>query len=151
MQRGRSNQVISKTNKMKNQPLKDIEKALMYEISFSLGILPIENVHADMSRALKDLSPEEARAFKRKFRKVWKKTFKQMVAQHQKLYGKKHAAAFVKRMNDVVGLGKKNPTKNEKIARKNFVSREIFSVISPAVTAFEKIKRNEGKEGPKEE
>jgi len=66
-------------NKSPKRDLKEVERALVHSVMFSAGILPMEKTTLDMRRALQQLPPEEARALKRKFRKLWRKAAKKPV------------------------------------------------------------------------
>lgn len=55
--------------------LPTLTKALFYAESFEAGILPVQP-HEDATRALAQLTPLEARAAKRKFRKQWRRIMK---------------------------------------------------------------------------
>jgi len=104
-----------------------VERAFIHHVMFTKGIVPLEDVDGDVRRALKDLSPEDARTFKRKFRKIWR----QYVKKSEKLRGRAK----------LCGLGSKEPTKNEKHARKALVYHEIWTTqIYPMLEAFKKIK-----------
>jgi len=58
--------------------MSDIKRFLVHNAMFEAGIVPIdiETISYDIGRALKDLSPEDARKYKRKFRKLWRKIAK---------------------------------------------------------------------------
>lgn len=119
---------------MKQSNLRDVDKAFIYYVMFEKGIVPMENPSMDMTRALKDISPEEARTFKRKFRKVWRKAWKKVIEQ-----GNKHA---VKYQTAALGVGKKSPTRAEKLARKSMVFNLVWQdQIKPMLAEFEKVKR----------
>lgn len=51
----------------------DLQKFMMYRLAFERGIVPLEPDAGDVNRVLRDTSPQEARAAKRKFRKLWRK------------------------------------------------------------------------------
>lgn len=79
-----------------------------------LGIAPIEYTVHDYSKLLKDLPPEEARALKRKFRKVWRSIVKQGDPRLADLRGRQ------------MGLGATSPTKQQKNSRKREVHRRVM-------------------------
>lgn len=60
-----------------NSVISNIMRAAVYH---QLGVAPIERHYHDMDRVLKDLPPEEQRAMKRKFRKLWRQAAKQLKA-----------------------------------------------------------------------
>ena len=97
----------------------DILKKLLSDIAFNnLGIAPIDGdkITADFNRTLDSVSPKEARKMKRKFRKLWRK-----YAQDGKL---------PKRYTERLGLGSKEPTREQKKARKEEVLRRVKSQLA---------------------
>lgn len=58
---------------MRNNSLNDVQRALLHELMFREGIIPMETHAMDVSRVLAQLSPDEARKAKRKFRKLVRK------------------------------------------------------------------------------
>lgn len=96
-----------------------LEKTLLQNAMFQMGIVPIENPAMDFRRYLNQLSPDEATKLKRKFRKLWRKLARK--TQKKNWYGSSG----------------KNPNKIERFHRKNDIFDEIMStVVKPAVKRF---------------
>lgn len=109
---------------MRNDNLTELERLMIHEAMFNLGIVPMETPDMDVSRVLKQLPEEEARKLKRKFRKLWRKLEKSAARKgwtHQSL------------KND------KNPTRWERRNRRQLVWTEVKrSKVDPAVEKFKK-------------
>lgn len=98
-------------------------RAFIHHVMFSKGIVPLETTDVDVRRALKGISEEDARALKRKFRKIWRKQVKN--ADKNDYIAKK------------CGLASKEPTKMEKHARKQLVFNELWKTcIAPMIAKF---------------
>lgn len=101
--------------------MKPADRALIYAVMLEHGIVPIEDPTFDMRRALATLPPEEARAIKRRFRKMWRKLAKQ---------DKKAAAS--------AGLGKDAPSRLDRTTRKRLVLEQLWAnKITPMLDRFE--------------
>lgn len=131
---------------MKNDQLKTPERMFIYAVSFEEGIVPLELATMDVGRALKDLSPEDARKMKRKFRKMWRKLARQATARTKAevelaapiAIGKNCDPALVK---DVSKKGHK-PSKRAKMRRKELVQGYIMRErVYPMIEKFKKIER----------
>lgn len=122
---------------MKRTTLRDVDRAFIYHVMFQAGIVPMETPDMDMTRPLKDISPEEARVFKRKFRKVWRKLAKKQLAE-------KNAPKSLKdRTKKHLGIGSKSPSRAEKLARKQMVFEQFWrEQVAPLLKDFEKVKRD---------
>jgi hypothetical protein len=135
--------VVSPTRKKSmpikpNQNLRDVDRALIQAVMFELGILPMESTHLDMRRALQQLPPEEARTLKRKFRKVWRKTMKNVVNLDVNKKPTTRSADAVKRVKQTLGVGKHVPSRHERQARKQLVFDALWTdVIAPRIAQFE--------------
>lgn len=102
---------------------------------FELGIVPIEKTAHDMRRALNQLPPEEARAMKRKFRKLWRKAIRSEAALYQTPSQK---SAQEKRVKTTYGVGKQVPSRNDLNNRKKLVFDLLWeNVIGQMVYKFE--------------
>lgn len=86
-------------------------------VSHQLGIVPIKKIYFDYNRILADLPPEEARAAKRKFRKMWRK-----FAADEKRAGQKYLKASL-------GIGAESPTRTQKNARKTIVLGKLLEKV----------------------
>lgn len=117
----------------KDDKLRAVEKALIQSVMFENGILPMEKTTLDMRRALSQLSPEESRQFKRKFRKMWRKA---MRAQGDTTPAGTNKAT---RLKADLGVGKHVPSRAERNARKTLVFTYLWrEVIEPLVERFER-------------
>lgn len=114
---------------MGNKRLREVERALIHAVMFEAGIVPMEEPRHDMRRALEQLPPDEARAMKRKFRKLWRR------AMRDKLVGlKAPQVRFVKR---VLGVGQQSPSRAVRTARKEMVFDAMWeTTILPFLTRF---------------
>lgn len=122
--------------------LRDVDRALIHSVMFQMGILPMEKTDLDMRRALAQLSPEEARTLKRKFRKLWRKAMRANVGNGKTRVAKEQSAKAT------LGVGKHVPSRAERNARKKLVFDSLWeSVIEPLVKNFENAG---GKEMPKQ-
>lgn len=130
------------------EELRPVDKAFIHTVMFELGILPIEDPVLDMRVPLRQLTLEDARVFKRKFRKLWRKLARNLVvraeAEGENDTKKQWAVWAVKKK---YGMGKQQPSRAEKLARKRLVYEQIWErVIVPMLQKFENPER-----GPKEE
>ena len=83
-------------------------------VAINMGISPIENVAHDVNRILGTLSPDDARAARRKFRKIWRTIARSMIP-----------TVGERRVRSHIGLGEASPTKVQKNNRKTRVMLEI--------------------------
>lgn len=122
--------MATKKRQKKLAPMKheqtDIDRIMINTVMMEEGIVPILDPSLDMRRALSTLSPEDARKAKRKFRKMWRKALKQIVADGKSSY-----------RNVTLGKGKKVPSKAERLQRKQVVLNKlwedcIFSLVEKA-------------------
>lgn len=95
--------------------------AMAHQEAYDVGIVPLDTrfLH-DMSRSLSQLSPEESRKLRRKFRKLWRKLAKgnnQVITASNLMLESATA--------NHVGLGCKNPTRYHSAGRKTLVYREL--------------------------
>jgi hypothetical protein len=98
----------------------DIVRSFFLEtVSHQLGIVPIKKIHFDYNRILAELPPEEARAAKRKFRKMWRKFVAEM---NPKRSGQKYLKASL-------GIGAESPTRTQKNARKTIVLGKLLEKV----------------------
>lgn len=112
---------------------------------FQLGILPMEKTDFDMRRALQQLPPEEARAFKRKFRKLWRKAMREEIGNGPRTRPVKEAATKQR-----LGVGKHVPSRAERNARKKLVFDRLWTnVIEPMVKNFENPDKAKAEKGTK--
>ena len=109
-----------------------LQKFFYYEVCFQEGIVPYHSSYPDtISRSLADLSEEEARKMKRKFRKLWRKARKNLL--HNKECAK-HAgdADFLAWYYGEVGA----PPNREQLARrKNLVAADMRKKANELVKA----------------
>lgn len=113
--------------------LRDVDKAIIQAVMFQCGILPMEKTDLDMRRALSQLSPEEARTLKRRFRKLWRKAMKLEVGNGSKTKDARQTAAESR-----LGVGKHVPSRTERNARKQLVFDLLWKeAIEPLITNFE--------------
>lgn len=89
----------------------------MQHAYLTAGIVPIDTVYSDVNKILEKLTPEEQRAARRKFRKLWRKVARERAKKHS-LYVRK-----------TVGLGTPVPTKAMKKTRKYEVMTYFSSKI----------------------
>ena len=122
--------------------IKPVEKFLLTSKMLESGIVPIENATHDISRAFKNVSADEARVLKRKFRKMWRKELKSRVGNIT--VGKNVPKQNIARQNDMIekerknfGLGEKNPTRVQRLARKIVVFEKIWK--DDVIPAIEKM------------
>jgi hypothetical protein len=114
--------------------LRDVDRAFIQTVMFEAGILPIEKTTLDMHRILKQLSPDEARQLKRKFRKLWRKAMRKEVGNPACKRANIKATAIESRL----GLGKHVPSRGERTARKQLVFDQFWEeIIAPLIENFE--------------
>lgn len=112
--------------------LKDHERAVLTALMFERGLIPIDNTSHDMSRALDQLTPEDARKLKRKFRKVWRRLARQEALK----MGRKEPETWMKQR---YGAGKTNPSRVDREARKRAVQEHFYRDLTrPLLDKFEK-------------
>jgi len=110
--------------------LRDVDRAIIHTVMFDQGIIPMERVDNDMRRVLAQLPPGEARALRRKFRKLWRRALKQLTQ------GASERNA--KRIETLHGVGKSTPSRAEFNARKQLVFDRLWSDhIEPMIRNFE--------------
>lgn len=115
--------------------LREVDRAFIHSIMFELGIIPIEKATLDFQRALKQLSPEEARQLKRKFRKLWRKAMKKEVGNPKG----KRAEVKEQAAKQRYGVGKPVPSRAERNARKQLVFDQVWKeIIAPLIDNFER-------------
>ena len=113
--------------------LRDVDRAFIQTVMFQLGILPMEKTDLDMRRALQQLPVEEARALKRKFRKMWRKAMRAEIGNGTKTKTTRETSAKQK-----YGVGKHVPSRAERNARKKLVFDLLWEdVIGPMVQNFD--------------
>lgn len=113
--------------------LREVDRAFIQAVMFQLGILPMEKTDLDMRRALTQLPAEEARALKRKFRKLWRKAMRAEVGNGPKTRNIKETSAKQK-----YGVGKHVPSRAERTARKKLVFDLLWKdYIEPMLKNFE--------------
>jgi len=100
----------------------ELERFLVYEISLSLGILPLENNDTVVKEHLERLDPDEARRHKRKFRKQWRKLVKSRIGP-----GKSHSHRWY-------GLGNTEPEARTKLHRKQAIYYEVLRRAAKKIT-----------------
>lgn len=122
----------------KRELLRDVDKAFISTVMFELGIIPIEDPNLDMRVPLKQLSPDEARVLKRKFRKLWRKYMKRMAT------AQVNNVARVKLIRGKFGAGKTVPSRDERRQRKRVVYEHVWNDhIAPMLAQFEDPRRGE--------
>lgn len=120
------------------EELRPVDKAFIHTVMFELGILPIEDPVLDMRVPLRQLTPEEARVVKRKFRKLWRKLARDRAARA----GGKSGAGKQQAVQKEYGMGKQQPSRAERLARKRLVYEQIWEqVIVPMLQKFENPER----------
>ena len=112
--------------------LREVDRAFIQTVMFQLGILPMEKTDLDMRRPLKQLSPEEARMLKRKFRKLWRKAMRAEIGNGRSANVREETAKAR------YGVGKHVPSRTQRNARKQLVFNVLWeSVIEPMLKRFE--------------
>jgi len=56
--------------------MNDIHKIAIYTVYLGEGVVPIERIRDNVNKQLAEMSPDDARKMKRKFRKLWRKCYK---------------------------------------------------------------------------
>jgi len=115
------------------RPLTEVERVLVHTVMFNAGILPMESSTLDMRRALQQLPAEEAKALKRKFRKLWRKAARSKAPKpvptkpDQKI-----------NLDPRLGVGKRVASRRERNERKKLVC-DVFweEAIGPMMEKFE--------------
>ena len=95
----------------------ELERMLRLQVCMELGIVPLlgaDDVNKDVLRALRDVSPEESRALRRKFRKAWRRE------------AKNSARLLRQEKLGVAGLGMSVPDKRAKKERKWMVMMAVI-------------------------
>jgi hypothetical protein len=109
----------------------EVSRAMIMAVMFQAGILPLEKTTLDMRRALSQLPVEEARILRRKFRKLWRRALKKDAL---KLQNKEQ---LIVQRRAKVGIGKINPSREERNARKQLVFDAFWrDVIEPMYKNF---------------
>lgn len=87
----------------------------------SLGLYAFQ----DVNRYLDTLPPDEARAMKRKFRKLWRKAV---------VEGAGDSKVLRRQAKKLYGLGNPSPQKKHKLARKSAVIRHLREVVKSSTS-----------------
>lgn len=104
--------------------------AFILSIMFDMGIIPIDDTTKDMDRVLSQVSPEEAREKKRKFRKLWRKAAAELKRKNIGRYGK--GSGY-----QMLGTGKHMPSKKNMLERKRLVFEHVwYTKILPHLNVF---------------
>lgn len=128
--------------------LRDVDKALVHHVMFSEGIVPIEQVEHDIRRTLKNVTPEEARKLKRKFRKLWRKIAKSQLNAEK---NSSRFAALKASADRHLGKGKRVPSRWERTERKRLVFNALWhDKVSPLLDVFENPKNSNDAKQPDE-
>ena len=101
-----------------------LRESLVSLVAHQLGIVPLSYDSEDINRILSALPPEEARAMRRKFRKMWRKEA------HAYPTNTKSARRFATRYKEQMGFGASDPTKDHKLYRKHAVARRLNIVAN---------------------
>ena len=116
--------------------LSEIQRLMIYDEMFKQGIVPIEAATNDIRRAFVGTDEDEAKASKRKFRKMWRKLARKEASlssgagRYGDLISKKVVEAF--------GLGAPKPTRSQCFQRKQAVLTNIWNEqIAPRLEALE--------------
>lgn len=118
--------------------LRPVDKAFIHSIMFEMGVLPIEDPTLDMRVPLRQMTPEEARVIKRKFRKLWRKCMKQEIGSPKGKTAEARALAAQRKL----GVGKHVPSRAERLERKRLVFKRVWDeCIVPMLTRFENPER----------
>lgn len=127
---------------MKNDSLTEAERMFTHVVMFKEGIVPMENPHMDIRRALAGVDPEEARKLKRKFRKLWRSLRKNDPALKKKTQPQKYVAPkMMGEEAEKIAVAQVKPTKTEKLQRKLAVHKHLMGTkILPLVKQFNSLK-----------
>ena len=106
-----------------------IEQILLQKKMIDEGIVPYDdaNINWDFGKVLEQLSPEDARRSKRKFRKIWRSIMQDKLKKIATNYANDSLMKFGKERMLETSLGKVEcvPSKRNKINRKVIVLKEI--------------------------
>ena len=101
------------------QEFNDLEKVINQVVSLEVGIVPIESLHTDVGRSLLTLDKDAARAMKRKFRKEWRKSLREI---------------GTLKNDSIAHTPGKAPTRKQKQQRKRIVAEKIYDKrIEPTI------------------
>jgi hypothetical protein len=118
--------------------LRPVDKAFIHSIMFEMGVLPIEDPTLDMRVPLRQMTPEESRVIKRKFRKLWRKCMRQEIGNPNGKLAETRALVAKKQL----GVGKHVPSRAERLERKRLVLKRIWNeCIVPMLVKFENPER----------
>ena len=95
-----------------------LNRFILHQTAWELGLVPLEDYTSDISRILDALDPEEARTLKRKFRKFWRKTIR----------NNKHLSNSIGKK--YYGVNNPQPTRKHKILRKTYVFYELLRLAN---------------------
>lgn len=125
---------MAEDRKQRPESIREIrDRMFIHYVALELGIVPLEDVDVDIRTGLSQLSPEEARRMKRKFRKLWRRYARE--EEGRSVYNKKYA-----RMR--LGMGTRVPSRAQKKARKELVRRRLWEeFIAPQIKRFEAVER----------
>jgi len=117
--------------------LRDVDRALIQAVMFQLGILPMESTELDMRRILQEFTFDEARAFRRKFRKVWRQSMRASLAARGEPTTRSQEQQE-ERLKRTLGVGKQVPSRAERNARKKLVFDRLWKeAIDPMLQRFD--------------
>lgn len=107
-----------------------LKKIVIFQAHEEAGIAPTSAETLDFNRVLEALPPEEARKMRRKFRKLWRAL----------------AANSRPAQKRAVGLGKRNPTKQNKRARQVLVRGKIMESVGKTLRSMAQDKDKDSSE-----
>lgn len=103
--------------------LTEIEKMCLYTVYLNEGIVPIVDPSYNIKKFLNDLPPDEATKAKRKFRKLWRKLYKEKLNKSKE--DRKYSVT-----QQYVALCGTDPGRTVKYNRKKMVMNALKEKIS---------------------
>ena len=101
-----------------------LHKLLLTTAAHDLGIVPLDDVRDDVNRTLSTMPLDEARAMRRKFRKLWRK------------FCRNSDKALSVEYCDQMEMGSPKPSRRARTTRKREVKRRILvDVVAPLMKA----------------
>ena len=109
-----------------------LERFLTHMIMWEMGIIPLDELEGGVDKILLQMSPEDERVARRKFRKRWRKVGEK---------GNKNFQTYT------LGRGSETPTPWQKLSRKRMVQYEVMRILFQKMREMKRKSEQSGETG----
>jgi hypothetical protein len=107
----------------------ELERFLTHMIMWEMGIVPLDELEGGVDKILVQMSPEDEKSARRKFRKIWRNLSKS---------GNKNFQKYT------LGRGSNSPTPWQKLSRKRMVQYEVMRVLFQKIREIKRKSEHSG-------